>query len=75
MTSVLIVEDDTELQELYATMLDDTGFEIEQAYDGVQALARLEHAVPDALLLDIILDEMMGDELYREIQHDPRLAQ
>jgi CheY-like chemotaxis protein len=62
-----------ELREIYATMLGGTDLEIEPAYDGVEAMERLAHAVPDALVLDIILDEMMGDALYREIQRDPRL--
>ncbi|MBN1660573.1 MAG: response regulator [Anaerolineae bacterium] len=71
---VMIVEDDVELQELYTHMLDGTGWEIEQMYDGTQALARLQETVPDALILDVVLDEMGGDVLYHEMRRQPRLA-
>jgi chemosensory pili system protein ChpA (sensor histidine kinase/response regulator) len=72
---LMIVEDDLELQELYTHMLDRTGWEIEPVYDGPQALARMQQAVPDVLILDIMLDEMGGDELYREMRRQPRLAE
>lgn len=72
---LMIVEDDLELQELYTQMLDGTGWEVEQMRDGTQALARLQQAVPDVLILDLILDEMPGYELYREMRRQPRLAQ
>lgn len=67
-TTLLIVEDDLELQELYTHMLDGTGWEIEQVGDGQQALERLKESTPDVLILDIILDEMNGDEVYREVR-------
>lgn len=72
-TRLLIVEDDLELQELYTHMLDGTGWEIEQVSDGKQALQRLEEAAPDVLILDIILKEMNGDELYREVRRQSGL--
>ena len=73
-TRLMIVEDDPELQELYGHMLDGSGWELEQINDGALALARLQETVPDVLILDIILDEMAGDELYREMRRRPHLA-
>ena len=72
---IMIVEDDEELQELYLTMLEEVDCQIVQSFDGIEALHKLEETRPDVILLDIILDEMMGDELYMRIKQDPRYAE
>ena len=72
---IMIIEDDEELQELYLTMLEEIDCQVIQAFDGTEALQKLEGIRPDVLLLDIILDEMMGDELYVRIKQDRRLAE
>lgn len=72
--TVLIVEDDLELQELYEAMLEIDDYRIVQATDGVEALEKVRQVAPDVILLDIILDEMMGDELLRKLKSDPITA-
>jgi CheY-like chemotaxis protein len=69
---ILLVEDDEDLQEIYLSMLDGNGWQIVQAYDGYEALEQLEQSDFDLLVLDIILDEMMGDELYMRLKQDER---
>ena len=71
---ILLVEDDEDLQEIYLGMLDGNGWQIAQAYDGHEALEQLEQAAADLIVLDIILDEMMGDELYMLLKQDERFA-
>jgi CheY-like chemotaxis protein len=71
---ILIVEDDAELQELYADMLEGVDCQIIRAFDGLEALQRLEEMIPDVMVLDIILDEMMGDELFERIKQMPQYA-
>jgi CheY-like chemotaxis protein len=68
---ILIVEDDEELQELYATMLSGIDCRIVRAYDGEEALEKLEEGTPDLIILDILLDEMMGDEVFARVKADP----
>jgi len=70
--TILIVEDDRELQELYTAMLEDVDCQIVRAYDGQKAWEKLQEAAPDLILLDIIMDEMMGDALLARIKQDPR---
>jgi two-component system alkaline phosphatase synthesis response regulator PhoP len=70
--TILVVDDDKELQDLYAAMLADTPTEIITAFDGGEALELLEVSAPDLIILDIILDEMMGDVLYKRIKADSR---
>jgi CheY-like chemotaxis protein len=69
---ILIVEDDRELQELYAAMLEDSDYQITQAYDGEEGWEKLQEMTPDLILLDIILDKMMGDTLFARIKQAPR---
>jgi CheY-like chemotaxis protein len=69
---LLIVEDDLELQELYVTMLEGLECEIVPAFDGREALAKIDHACPDLLILDILLDELTGDALFHQLRQDPR---
>jgi CheY-like chemotaxis protein len=47
---------------------------IVEDYDGGEALDRLAEIEPDLILLDIILDEMMGDDLFRQIKQMPEYA-
>jgi len=67
---ILIVEDDTELQDLYAAMLEHTDCRIVRAYDGLDAWDRLREMTPDLILLDIILGEMMGDEFFVKVKQE-----
>lgn len=72
--TILIVEDDDELHEIYLAMLETVDCRIIQAYDGLEALEKLVDTTPDLILLDIVLDEMMGDEFLLEIRRRSRYA-
>ncbi|MBN1135699.1 MAG: response regulator [Anaerolineae bacterium] len=69
--AILIVEDDPELHEMYAAMLEHTDCRIIRAHDGVDALDRLHETTPDLILLDIILGEMMGDDFFARVKQEP----
>jgi len=69
--AILIVEDDAELHELYAAMLEHTDCRIVPAYDGLEAWDRLQETPPDLILLDIILGEMMGDQFFTKVKQEP----
>jgi CheY-like chemotaxis protein len=72
--TILIVEDDAELHEIYLAMLETVECRIIQAYDGLEALEKLADTIPDLILLDIVLDEMMGDEFLVEIRQKSEYA-
>jgi CheY-like chemotaxis protein len=72
--TILIVEDDVELQELYLAMMETVDCRILLAGDGDDALKQIQTVKPDLILLDIILDEMMGDELFLKLKEDPATA-
>src|SRR5688572_16471264 len=58
--SVLVVDDDDDLRETVVRLLRVHKYEVEEAYDGTSALARLETLDPDLLLMDIHMPGMTG---------------
>jgi len=64
---VLIVDDDDDLRALLAATLG-SKFEVVEAYDGLDALNRLEEYEPDLAILDMELPVMDGLELCRSIR-------
>jgi CheY-like chemotaxis protein len=67
---VLVVDDDARVREVIQWALEDEGFEVETAADGLQAVARGTARRPDLVLLDLTLPGLDG---YR-VAHDLRTA-
>ena len=65
---VLLVEDDASIRELTATGLAGAGFKVDTAADGRDGLARFDSATPDVVVLDLMLPELDGYEVCREIR-------
>ena len=69
--TILIVEDDKVLQELYYERFTSAGLTVLQAFDGLQALDRLEtHNEIQLVLLDLMLPKMSGYDVLARIKHD-----
>src|ERR1041384_6318651 len=71
---VLVVEDNADLRDLYATYLASRGFRVETAADGVKALAQARAIPPDAVVVDLSLPHLDGWELTRRLRSDARTA-
>jgi CheY-like chemotaxis protein len=73
--SVLVVDDDPSVRDLFSDALREAGHRVEVAADGAQALARLrEGAQPCVVLSDVRMPRMDGWELSRATGRDPELA-
>jgi CheY-like chemotaxis protein len=57
---VLVVEDEADLREVVAIVLEDEGYDVDLARDGIEALAALHRSRPDVILLDLRLPELDG---------------
>src|SRR6266487_6014745 len=68
MSKILIVDDDPNIRELVRVFLRDEGFDVSEASDGVEALARLETLKADMVILDVMMPNMDGWELCRELR-------
>ncbi|MEY4384880.1 MAG: hypothetical protein RLY20_163 [Verrucomicrobiota bacterium] len=76
---VLVVDDEAPNRMLLRDSLESHGYEVREAEDGLQALEQIAAALPDAILLDaILLDVMMprmhGFELCQRLKQNPLTA-
>lgn len=67
--SVLIVEDDKDICELYATAFMREGFKVFTARQGKTAIEKYKMKEPDIILLDIMMPEVDGFEVLKEIRN------
>jgi CheY-like chemotaxis protein len=58
--SILIVEDDDAIRHVLADALQDAGYAVAMAIDGVDALDQIDQHAPDAILLDLMMPTMDG---------------
>jgi CheY-like chemotaxis protein len=65
---VLVVEDDTIMGQMVSEILSDVGFEVTSATNGPAALALLKQRSVDFILLDLLLPEMSGFDIYQRLQ-------
>jgi CheY-like chemotaxis protein len=71
---VLIVEDQSELRQLYAQELTISGFDVIEAANGLDALAHSSAQYPDVILMDLSLPILDGWEATRRLKSDSRTA-
>ena len=72
--TILVVEDEREIQDLLAHYLRKEGFAPILAADGEAALAKARKEKPDLILLDILLPKADGLEVLRALRSDANLA-
>ncbi len=71
---VLVVDDSLTVRNVTGRFLQRHGFRVVTAKDGLDALQRLEEAIPDVMLVDIEMPRMDGFELTKQVRSDPRTA-
>ncbi len=69
---VLVVDDDPEIVTFLATLLELEGIESTVATSAAAALEKLDHVVPNLVLLDIAMPDRDGLDLCRALKKDPR---
>src|SRR5262245_13237188 len=73
---VMVVDDDDDLRETLVDALQMAGFETSALADGAEALQALRAGVrPDLMLLDLMMPNMSGWEVYDAIAGMPELAE
>jgi two-component system OmpR family response regulator len=67
---ILVVDDETNISDLIATSLKFVGFDVRTAATGSQALTIAEEFKPHAMILDVMLPDLDGFEVCRQIRNE-----
>lgn len=72
--TILLVEDDAFFQKFYASKIKETGYQVEVAGNGVEALEKLKTVSPNLILLDLIMPLKDGFEVLQTLSQNPALS-
>jgi DNA-binding response OmpR family regulator len=70
-SKILVVDDDPDILDAVALILESQGYEVVTARDGIEGLANLKAKQPDLMILDLMMPRMDGFAVCKELQ-DPR---
>lgn len=71
---ILVVDDDPMIVDVLTRFLSREGYGVVSAYNGIEALEKVEQAQPDLILLDVTMPEMDGFTVCRTLKDDERTA-
>jgi CheY-like chemotaxis protein len=72
-STILLVDDDPELLELYTDVLEVMGYQVIQAHDGSEAMELARRLRPNLIVTDWMMPHVDGVELCKNILRDPEL--
>src|SRR5512138_2037750 len=72
--TVLIIEDEADAAELFAEMMRVSGFRVLKTSSSIPAIAMMTAEKPDIILLDIMMPDVSGLDILRQMRRDPMLA-
>lgn len=70
---ILLAEDDKFLRSIFQKRLEEGGYVVHTAADGIEALEVLQKTIPDLVLLDLIMPRKNGFEVLREMKASNKL--
>jgi CheY-like chemotaxis protein len=71
---ILVVDDESDVREYLKAALEDDGFLVETAGDGLEALESVRREPPDLVSLDLVMPRHSGAKFYHDLQKDKHLA-
>ena len=75
MAKILFVEDDPFIAEIYKKKFESSGFEVSNVASGKEVLKEVKEQAFDLILLDLVIPEMSGTEVLRELRTNPEYPQ
>jgi CheY-like chemotaxis protein len=70
---ILIIDDDPDITEAMAVVLENRGYEVRGARDGAEGMEMLQQSPPDLIILDVMMrTSQEGFELSRELKGNPQ---
>lgn len=71
---ILVVDDESDVRNFLSVCIEDAGFNVETAVDGVDALEKIKKKIPDLMTIDMIMPRMTGINLLRMLRDDEKWA-
>ena len=71
---VIYFEDDKDMVELVRIILGREGYQVEGIAEGQAGIKAVQQNSPDVILLDLMLPDMDGWEIFRQLKHDESTA-
>lgn len=72
--TVLIIEDEADAAELFAEMMRVSGFRVLKTSSSTPALSLIANEKPDIIILDIMMPDISGLDILRQMRQDPALS-
>ncbi len=69
---ILVVDDEPDVRNFLAACIEDAGFVVETARDGVEALEKIEANPPDLMTLDMVMPRKSGISVIRTLRENER---
>jgi CheY-like chemotaxis protein len=73
MKTILLVDDDQQVREIFSLALRRNGYNVVEANSGVEGLGMARKHLPDVIISDVLMPEGDGATLLRNIKRDPKL--
>jgi CheY-like chemotaxis protein len=71
---ILVVDDEPDVRNFLVACIEDAGFWVESAVDGVDALEKIEADTPDLMTLDMVMPRKSGISLMRKLRKNEKWA-
>ena len=71
---ILVVDDEPDVRNFLATCIEDAGFQVETAVDGMDALDKIKANKPDLMTLDMVMPRHSGIKLMRKLRQNEEWA-
>jgi PAS domain S-box-containing protein len=71
---ILVVDDDPNIREMLRQSLEEEGYVIAEALNGVEAISKAKTVKPDLIILDVLMPHIDGYEVAAVLKHDPQTA-
>ena len=65
---ILVVDDDKDIVEILKYNLENAGYSVKSANNGIEAIKKAKKFLPDVILMDVMMPEMSGIEACSEIR-------
>jgi len=65
---ILVVDDDPDMVNILSISLKDSGYEVDDAYDGIEAVKRIQNNSYDVAIVDAVMPKMSGAEVCKFIK-------